>query len=181
MNIRSENSIPPAHNRRMRCRVRRNENIATLIAVPATSAVGIQAKVSALRLRAMIEDWDQQQQIAVSLADDLVGGIPLAVLTPAAAEQSADPIFAAIDAYRQADAALIPVDGNIPDELMERYSDAYDVVIQTRPTTPAGLAALITWVREEADQNRKDDSLLPAEMLHTAHTQNSGFMVAPVS
>jgi hypothetical protein len=58
--------------------VRRNENIATLITVSATSAAGIQAKASALRLPSMIEDWDQHQQVAVSLADDIVGAPAIA-------------------------------------------------------------------------------------------------------
>ena len=51
---------------------KRNECIATLIEVPAASMAGILAKASALRLKVMIEDYDQHQQIAVSLADDLV-------------------------------------------------------------------------------------------------------------
>jgi hypothetical protein len=55
--------------------VRRNENIATLITVPATSGLGFQAKASALRLDMMVADQDQHQQIAVSLADDLVGEV----------------------------------------------------------------------------------------------------------
>jgi hypothetical protein len=51
---------------------RRNENTATLITIQAKSTAGIQAKAASLRLRAMIADRDQHQQIAVSLADDLV-------------------------------------------------------------------------------------------------------------
>jgi hypothetical protein len=51
---------------------KRNECIATLIEVPAASMAGILAKAAALRLKVMIEDYDQHQQIAVSLADDLV-------------------------------------------------------------------------------------------------------------
>jgi hypothetical protein len=51
----------------------RDDCIAVLIEVQAASMVGIQAKASALRLKTMIEDYDQHQQIAVSLADDLVG------------------------------------------------------------------------------------------------------------
>jgi hypothetical protein len=50
----------------------RDECIATLIEVPAASMAGILAKASALRLDVMIEDYDQHQQIAVSLADDLI-------------------------------------------------------------------------------------------------------------
>jgi hypothetical protein len=52
--------------------VTRNEHIATLVTVPARSSTGIQAKAVVLRLRAMIEDYTQHQQIAVSLADDIV-------------------------------------------------------------------------------------------------------------
>ena len=51
---------------------KRDECIATLVDVPASSMAGIQAKAAALRLKLMIEDCDQHQQIAVSLADDLV-------------------------------------------------------------------------------------------------------------
>jgi hypothetical protein len=51
---------------------KRNEHIATLITVSASSMAGIQAKAGALRLKTMIEDHDQHQQIAVSLADDLI-------------------------------------------------------------------------------------------------------------
>lgn len=50
---------------------KRNNSIETLITVPASSMVGIQAKASALRLKVMFEDFESHQQIAVSLADDL--------------------------------------------------------------------------------------------------------------
>jgi hypothetical protein len=50
----------------------RNDCIAILIEVQATSMRGIQAKAAALRLKTMIDDYDQHQQIAVSRADDLV-------------------------------------------------------------------------------------------------------------
>jgi hypothetical protein len=56
---------------------RRNENIATLIEHPATSMDGYRAKASALQLRDLIGDYDQHQQVAVSLADDLTGKCPL--------------------------------------------------------------------------------------------------------
>jgi hypothetical protein len=49
-----------------------NDHIGTLVTVRASSAAGITAKAEALRLRRMIEDYSQHQQIAVSLADDLV-------------------------------------------------------------------------------------------------------------
>jgi hypothetical protein len=50
---------------------RRDRTIETLITVPASSMVGIQAKASALRLKVMIEDWERHGEIAVSLAEDL--------------------------------------------------------------------------------------------------------------
>jgi hypothetical protein len=52
--------------------ITRNEHIATLIIVSATSMAGVQAKVAVLRSPGMIEDFAHHQQIAVSLADDLI-------------------------------------------------------------------------------------------------------------
>src|SRR5258707_11546998 len=63
----------------------------------------------------------------------------------------ADPIFAAIDAFRRADAACVAVDGDIPDELGDRCLEAESVVLRTRPSTPAGLAALTSWAPERSD------------------------------
>jgi hypothetical protein len=77
-------------------------------------------------------------------------GLALAV-PPAWASSAADPIFAAIDAFRRADASCVAVDGDIPDKLMDRRCDAYSIVLRTRPSTPAGLAALTTWAREQSD------------------------------
>jgi hypothetical protein len=57
---------------------RRNDCIAVLVTVPALSMAGVQAKASALRLKVMIDDRSQHQQIAVSLADDLVALGPVA-------------------------------------------------------------------------------------------------------
>ena len=58
---------------------KRNGCIATLVEVQASSMVGIQAKASALRLDLMFEDFEQHQQIAVSLADDLASLGPTAI------------------------------------------------------------------------------------------------------
>jgi hypothetical protein len=92
---------------------RRNENIATLVTIRAKSAAGIQAKAASLRLRAMIEDYTQHQQIAVSLADDLVGGIPLAALPIAAAAPAA--------AAQTLDAELIELGARF-EPLVDRYT-----------------------------------------------------------
>jgi hypothetical protein len=62
-----------------------------------------------------------------------------------------DPIFAVLDADRRADALCLAVDGNIPDKRADKRYEAFSVVIRTRPTTLAGLAALTNWTRERAD------------------------------
>jgi hypothetical protein len=74
-----------------------------------------------------------------------------------------DPIFAAIDAWRRADAARVPVDGDIPDDLADKFDEAHLAVIRTRPTTPTGLAALTGWVREWANWLRDNASELYAK------------------
>jgi hypothetical protein len=74
-----------------------------------------------------------------------------AAAAPTEASRAIDPIFGAIDAWRRADAARVPVDGEIPDELADKFHEAFLALIRTRPITPAGLAALTTWMREWAD------------------------------
>src|SRR5258706_16474403 len=85
-----------------------------------------------------------------------------AVLAPASPPASAmdDPIFAAIDAFRRSDASCVAVHGDIPDDLMDLRHAAYSVVLRTRPNTPAGLAALTTWAREQANWLRANASVL---------------------
>jgi hypothetical protein len=87
------------------------------------------------------------------------------VAVPAVAAVAADPIFQAIEIHRQADAACdaVPRGTDIPDNLGDQCSDAFRLVMRMRPTTPAGLAALTTWTREQADQLRKNSSTLFAE------------------
>jgi hypothetical protein len=91
------------------------------------------------------------------------GAAALAMPSAADAEQSADPIFVAIDAHRRADAACVAVDGDIPDELGDQCHKAFLAVVRTRPVTPAGLAALTTWVRELTDWLCANSSTLPDE------------------
>jgi hypothetical protein len=76
-----------------------------------------------------------------------------------------DPIYAAIDAFRRADASCVAVDGDIPDELGDQSHEAYLAVLRTRPVTPAGLAALTAWARERADWLYANASLLDGENL----------------
>jgi hypothetical protein len=86
---------------------------------------------------------------------------------PAMLPDAADPIFAAIDAYRTADAACAAVDGDIPDDVGDQWHNAYHAVLRTRPTTPAGLAALTTWAREKAAWLHDQASMMNGEDLCT--------------
>lgn len=78
----------------------RDGHIATLVAVPALGAPGVQAKAAVLRLRTLIEDYDRHQDVAVSLADDIAErGSPA---LRAVAARLPDPVYAAIEAHEKA-------------------------------------------------------------------------------
>jgi len=111
-------------------------------------------------------DTERRRFFAVAAGASVVsvGTLAVAAAIPAAV-LAADPIFAAIDAFRRADASCVAVHGDIPDELMELRHAAYSVVLRTRPSTPAGLAALTTWAREQADWLRANASSLHGEDL----------------
>ena len=84
--------------------------------------------------------------------------------SPMAASPAPDPIFAAIDAFRRAHALFFAEHvGDIPDEIGDQYSAACSVMQRTRPTTPAGLAVLTTWAREQADWLCANSSVLNSE------------------
>jgi hypothetical protein len=102
--------------------------------------------------------------LSTAAAGIAAGGAAVALASPPASA-AADPIFAAIDAFRRADASCVVVHGDITDELTELRHAAYSVVLLTRPSTPAGLAALTTWAREQAVRLRANDSLLLSEDL----------------
>jgi hypothetical protein len=91
-----------------------------------------------------------RRRLLTAVAGGAVAAMAIST-TAQAAGSPADPIFAAIEAFRRADASCVAVHGDIPDELGDQLFDAYSVVLLTRPTTPAGLAALTTWARERAD------------------------------
>ncbi|HZR74189.1 hypothetical protein [Bradyrhizobium sp.] len=87
-----------------------------------------------------------------------LAALSLAPTSLAAAPAEPDPIFAAIDEYHQANTALTAVfqlpgdvDETTTDPLWSRRDAAFDKVVGTRPTTPAGLVALTSWVREYFD------------------------------
>jgi hypothetical protein len=116
-------------------------------------------------------DPTRRRFLAVSAGASVasVGTLAVAAM-PTAAPDSAcavDPIYAAIDAFRRADALCVAVHGDIPDELGDQRFDAYSVVLRTRPTTPAGLAALTTWAREQADWLCANGSVLYGDDLCT--------------
>ena len=54
---------------------------------------------------------------------------------------------------------------SVPNDLGQQRFDTYSVVLRTRPTTPAGLAALTTWTREQADWLCANSSCLFGEDL----------------
>ena len=99
-------------------------------------------------------------------------GATALTLTPAqAAALGADPIFAAVDEFRRADADLSAAfeplqEEGVIDKLWVRQEAAYGTVIRTCPTTPAGLAALTTWARERMDWLRKQGSSLEGDKLY---------------
>jgi hypothetical protein len=104
---------------------------------------------------------------SVVSAGTLAAAAAMPATAPGRPDCTVDPIFAAIDMYRQADAACIAVDGDIPDDVGDRWSNAYHAVLRTRPTTPAGLAALTTWAREKAAWLHDQASMMNGEDLCT--------------
>jgi hypothetical protein len=106
----------------------RNEHIATLITVPAQSATGVQAKAACVRLRALIEDFDQHQQVAVSLADDIVErGAP----AWRSGEQQLDPVYAAIEEYEKTyvNCRAAVAESNRLCDLADKVAGKHEVII----------------------------------------------------
>jgi hypothetical protein len=89
----------------------------------------------------------------------IIAAVPTAApaISPAA-EPAADPIFAALEVFRLADEKFYAVDGDIPDEIGDRWSRAVDLVIRTRPKTPAGLVALTGFVRDMVARSNRGDA-----------------------
>jgi hypothetical protein len=76
-----------------------------------------------------------------------------------ATPSATDPIFAALEAFRSADAAFYAdVSGDIPDAIGNRWSQAVDDVISTQPTTPAGLGALTSFARDMTERSNRGDA-----------------------
>jgi hypothetical protein len=80
-------------------------------------------------------------------------------IAPVEAAQAVDPIFAAVEAFRCAEVEFYAErNGDIPDEIGDRWSEAADAVIRTQPTTPAGLVALTSFAREMAERSNRGDA-----------------------
>lgn len=92
--------------------------------------------------------------------------LPIASPSIAAGSPEPDPIFAALDAWHCAEVALnelcevYPRQGTAADmdEMLDRHGIAFRAVMRTRPTTPAGLAALTSWMRHEAADMHVNES-----------------------
>jgi hypothetical protein len=93
------------------------------------------------------------------------GAAAIATTAPGIADVAGpDPIYAAFDAFRRAHALFFAdFDDDIPDEIGDQYGAACSVMQRTRPTTPAGLAVLTTWAREQADWLCANSSVLHSE------------------
>jgi hypothetical protein len=150
-----------------------DQHIATLITVPATSNAGLRAKASAVSAPFMVNRY-VHPSIAVSLANDLVGGAQAAIpATPALASPTGalDPAFALIAEKRAADIAhceALAVQGEFEgrrdhssDAAIEARESseeachyAYEVdwkLATTAPTTIAGVAAVLRFANEIED------------------------------
>jgi hypothetical protein len=108
-------------------------------------------------------DSSRRGFLAVAAAASVasVGALTVAAMPAAVPGRPAcavDPIFAAIEAFKRAAADFYAVDGNIPDEVGDRWSKAIENVLITRPTTPAGLAALTGFTRDLADRSERGDA-----------------------
>lgn len=90
------------------------------------------------------------------------GAAAIATTSPAmAGVAEPDPIFAALDAYNREWTQLL---ADKADDDGERCCAATQALVNTRPTTPAGLAALTTWFRNESD-GMCGNSLWPGERI----------------
>jgi hypothetical protein len=102
---------------------------------------------------------------AIDRRQMIAGGAALAAavaIPQMPAQAAADPIFAALDAFRLAEAEFYAErSGDNPDEIGDRWSDAMDIVICTQPTTLAGIAALTGFARDMAERQNRGDAGLP--------------------
>lgn len=101
----------------------------------------------------------------------IVAAAPIAAPTLSAAELP-DPMFAAVHAFEQADAAVTAavyavVEDEAATDAAYALRDAAEAeLLRTRPTTPAGLAALTTWARGRMSWLKSSGSSLDGDNLY---------------
>ena len=75
-----------------------------------------------------------------------------AIASTSVTASTPDPIFAAIDAHRAADARRMAFiadhTGDLPDSLADAEFDRFAELLATTPTTPAGCAAMLRYFGE---------------------------------
>jgi hypothetical protein len=87
------------------------------------------------------------------------GAVAALAISSSRAAPGPDPIFAAIEAFGRAEVEFYADrNGDIPDEVGDRWSQAVDVVISTQPTTPAGLGALTSFARNMVERAHSGDA-----------------------
>jgi hypothetical protein len=145
-----------------------DQHVETLVTVPATSNAGLQAKASVVAAKFMADGFrPDHKRLAVSLANDLVGGAQAAIpTTPALASPTGtlDPVFGIIEAHRTAQAVFLaalaeqsrlerigdPAANSITEAPCHAAMDAFNKLIETAPATFAGLAAWASCLDEIA-------------------------------
>jgi len=87
-------------------------------------------------------------------ASGLVGSVACAEIAP-------DPMFAAIEAHRSAAATMNACPSDISDEEFDRLGDicreGWDRILDTTPTTTAGLLAFIQYVGTDGDEHLSEE------------------------
>jgi hypothetical protein len=155
-----------------------DQHVETLVTVAATSNAGLQAKASVVAAKFMADGFrPDHKRLAISLANDLVGGARAEIpATPAfaAPADAADPIFSLIEAHRTAGAAYLVAleEQNRLDRIGDRSADwlaeeecvadmeAFNNLIETAPTTFAGLVA---WASYLDEIGQRDGGMIEAE------------------
>jgi hypothetical protein len=143
-----------------------DQHVETLVTVAATSNAGLHAKASVVAAKFMADGFSpDHKRLAVSLANDLVGGARSAIPTTPASTTPAgspDPIFSLIETHRTAWAAYLAAlaehirldhlgDPNacmLSEAPCKTQLDVFDELIETAPTTFAGLQAWASYLDE---------------------------------
>jgi len=133
----------------------------TLITVPAASNAGFRAKASVVRAGFMVGRRNHDR-IALSLANDLVGGGASAVLPSADAQTAPDPVYAVIESHKAASIAYDKAVNHpaVGDSRHPQRAEAERISVRTQnelraqakrlfgfqPSTSAGVASLLRYI-----------------------------------